>query len=234
MYSAIVFDVNETLLDLRAMEPAFERYFGSGDLRKEWFNEVLKLAFATTVLGRYYDFGVVGRAALGILEKRHNKSCTERQRNSILSLMRELPAHADVSQALELLKEQGFRLVALTNSTASTAEAQLTHAGIRHLFQQVFSVDTVRRLKPAPEPYRMVAAQLGADPKSLLMVAAHSWDIAGAIHAGWNGAFVARPGQVLDALTPKPAFMAQDLSDLARMIIRKGSPRREVRVKRAK
>jgi len=219
MYSAIVFDVNETLLDLSALDPAFDKHFGPGDFRREWFNEVLKLAFVTTIVGRYSDFGLIGKAALEVLEKRHGKPSTEGQREDLLSNMRKLPPHADVPEGLERLKKEGFRLGALTNSTAPTAEAQLTHAGIRDFFQLVFSADTVKRLKPATEAYRVVARSLGVAPNSLLMVAAHSWDIAGAIRAGLNGAFVARPGQILDALTPKPAFVASDLLDLARQII---------------
>ncbi len=219
MYSAIVFDVNETLLDLKALDPAFESHFGPDNFRKEWFNEVLKLAFVSTIVGKYSDFGAIGRAALEILERRHGKPCTEEQRESILSAMRRLPPHADVSGGLELLRQNGFQLVALTNSTATTAEIQLTYAGIRSYFQSVFSADTVKRLKPAPEPYQMVARNLGATRSSLLMVAAHSWDIAGAMRAGWNAAFLGRPGQILDALTPKPTFVAPDLADLARQII---------------
>lgn len=222
MYSAIVFDVNETLLDLKALDPAFESHFGRGKFRKEWFNEVLKLAFVSTIVGNYSDFGVVGQAAFEILEKRYRRPCTEEQRKSILSTMRELPPHTDVPGGLETLKTKGFRLVALTNSTASIAEAQLSNAGIRDFFQVVFSADTVKRLKPAGEPYQMVASNLGVAPNSLLMVAAHSWDIAGAIRAGLNGAFVARPGQILNALTPKPAFVAPDLTNLARQIIQHG------------
>jgi len=224
MYSAIVFDVNETLLDLKALDPAFESHFGTGGYRKEWFNEVLKLAFTSTVVGSYSDFGVIGQAALGILEKRYARPCNEEQRQKILSTMRKLPNHADVPESLEILREHGFRPVALTNSTASTAEAQLTHAGIRNFFEAVFSADTVGRLKPALEPYQMVATSLGVAPNSLLMVAAHSWDVLGAIRAGWSGAFLARPGQILDPLTPKPAFAAPDLVDLARQIIQRGSP----------
>ena len=208
MYSAIVFDVNETLLDLKALDPAFESHFGRGKFRKEWFNEVLKLAFVSTIVGNYSDFGVVGQAAFEILEKRYRRPCTEEQRKSILSTMRGLPPHTDVPGGLETLKTKGFRLVALTNSTASIAEAQLSNAGIRDFFQVVFSADTVKRLKPAGEPYQMVAA--------------HSWDIAGAIRAGLNGACVARPGQILNALTPKPAFVAPDLTNLARQIIQHG------------
>lgn len=219
MYSAIVFDVNETLLDLGALDPVFVDHFGSAHFRKEWFNEVLKLAFVTTIVGAYSDFGVIGKAALEVLEKRHDKPCTEEQRDNILSMMRKLPAHPDVPAGLEALKRHGYPLLALTNSTPASAEVQLRHAGIRSYFQSVLSAGAVKRLKPAAEPYQMVAARLGVAPTSLLMVAAHSWDITGAIHAGWNGAFIARSGQVLDALTPKPAFVASDIAQLARQII---------------
>src|SRR5215470_14888575 len=151
MYSAIVFDVNETLLDLSALDPAFESHFGPGNFRKEWFSEVLKLAFVSTIVGNYSDFGGIGQAALEVLEKRHGKPCTEGQRKNILSIMRKLPPHRDVPAGLETLKKRSFRLVALTNSTASTAEAQLTHAGIRNFFEAVFSADKAKRLKPSAE-----------------------------------------------------------------------------------
>jgi 2-haloacid dehalogenase len=104
-------------------------------------------------------------------------------------------------------------MVALTNSAPTAATAQLAHAGLA--FSRVFSVDAVRRFKPAPEPYRMVATEMGREPGDLMMVAAHAWDIAGAMGAGLQGAFLARPGQVLDALTPAPQFIARDLLDLA-------------------
>ena len=219
MYAVTVFDVNETLLDLKAMDSAFELHFGEGGFRKEWFNEVLKLAFVTTITGHYADFGLIGKTALEILERRYGKPCTEAQRKDLLALLRQLPPHPEVPTGLENLREEGVRLVALTNSTPSTAEAQLAHAGIRLFFERVFSADTVRRLKPAREPYDLVARELGLPPQSLLMVAAHSWDIAGAIAAGWSGAFVARPGQILDALTPKPTFVSSDVADLARQIL---------------
>jgi 2-haloacid dehalogenase len=219
MYSAIVFDVNETLLDLKGLDLVFENHFGNRSFRKEWFNEVLKLAFVTTIVGRYSDFGIIGKAALEILEERHSKPCTEERQYTILSMMRKLPLHPDVPGGLEALRKHGYRIVALTNSTASSVEAQLTHAGIRHLFESVFSADSIKHLKPAIEPYQMVASSLGVAPNSLLMVAAHSWDIAGAIQAGWKTAFVTRPGQVLDRLTPKPAYIASDLVDLAHQVI---------------
>ncbi len=118
------------------------------------------------------------------------------------------------------LREPGVRLAALTNSTQQVAEAQLSNAGLDQLFEQVLSADTVRRLKPAREPYLMAAERLGVDAAQVLLVAAHAWDVAGAMHAGCAAAFVARPGMVLDPLAPEPDVVATDLDEVANAVLK--------------
>ena len=71
--------------------------------------------------------------------------------------MRELPLHPEVEDGLDVLRDAGFRLATLTNNTQDVAEDQLRNAGIADRFEQILSADTARRLKPAPEPYRMAA-----------------------------------------------------------------------------
>lgn len=215
----LVFDVNESLLDLAALDPHFEQNFGNVAVRKEWFSQVLQMAFVTAITGAYSDFSTIGKAALDVIEQRHQKPLSPQQRSLILETMRKLPPHPDAKDGLEWLRDGGLRLVALTNSPPEMVDTQLRSAGLRPYFERVFSADSVRRFKPAPEPYRMAARELGVGTDSLLLVAAHSWDIAGAMRAGCGGAFLARPGQVLDALTPKPNFIAPDLRDLARQIL---------------
>lgn len=219
MSQDLAFDVNETLLDLSALDPVFNRSFGTPTVRKEWFSRVLQLAFVTTITGRYSDFSSIGDAALQVVEDIHKKPLSSSQRSEILDGMTRLPAHADVSAGLEKLQRAGLRIVALTNSTPEKAELQLMNAGLRPYFHRVLSADSVRRLKPAPEPYQMAARELGITTESLLLVAAHSWDIAGAAAAGCATAFLARPGQVLDSLTPTPQFVASDLGDLANQLL---------------
>jgi 2-haloacid dehalogenase len=46
-------------------------------------------------------------------------------------------------------------------------------------------------------------------------VAAHAWDVAGALRAGAAAAFVARPGMVLDPLAPAPDVVGADLGEVA-------------------
>jgi 2-haloacid dehalogenase len=215
----IVFDVNETLLDLRALKPQFERVFGDGEVLHQWFGQVLQSALLTVVTGPYSDFGKVGRAALEMVAARRGVDLTDADARAILGGMRTLPPHPDVLPAIQRLKRAGFRLAALTNSPPAVAEAQLTNSGIAPHLDRMLSVDTVRRLKPAAEVYRHAADSFGVAPAEVRLVAAHSWDVAGAMRAGCKAAFITRPGMVLDPLFDPPDIVGADLGVVAERII---------------
>lgn len=214
-----VFDVNETLLDLSALDGDFRRIFGDASARREWFQQMLQSAFVATITNQYRDFGTIGGAALQMVAARWGVEVVAEERHQLLSGMRRLPAHEDVAESLERLRAAGLRVMALTNSTQQVAEVQLAHAGIRALFEQVFSADAVRRLKPAPEPYQMVAERLGVQTSEYWLIAAHAWDIAGALSTGCAAAFVARPGQVFDPLVARPQVVGEGLRDVVGQII---------------
>jgi len=214
-----VFDVNETLLDLRALDPHFERVFGDAGVRQSWFSQLLQSALVSTVLNAYTDFGTIAAAALTMTAARQGVELSDQDRQDILGTMRRLPPHPDVRGGLERLRSAGLRLAALTNSTIEVAEAQITSAGLRGYFEQVLSADTVHRLKPAPEPYRMAAERMGVDVGGIRLIAAHAWDVAGAMSAGCAAAFVARPGMVVDPLFEAPDVVGADLVDVAGKIL---------------
>lgn len=210
-----VFDVNETLLDLAAMDPHFERVFGDTGVRRAWFAQMIQSALVATVTGAYSQFGAIGMAALAMTAEQAGVQLREEDREAIIGQMRQLPPHPEVPGALQRLRAAGFRLAALTNSTEQVARAQLEHAGLIDAFELVLSADTVRRLKPAPEPYRMAAERLGVAVEEVRLIAAHAWDVAGAARAGCAAAFVARPGKVFDPLVERPDIIGADLAEVA-------------------
>ena len=159
----IAFDVNETLLDLAALDPLFARVFGDPAVRREWFAQMLQSMFISIVTDRYADFTALQMGALTAIAARHDVAVSEDDRRQIREGMQHLPPHPDVRPALERLRGAGLRLVTLTNSPEPVARAQIANAGLGDLFEAVFSADRVRRLKPAPEPYRMVAER-GSSP----------------------------------------------------------------------
>ncbi len=219
MRRVCVFDVNETLLDLAALDPLFTHAFGDASARREWFGLMLQYAFALTSSGIYRSFGEHGQAALTTLQARRNVSLPEDEQRAILLGLRSAPPHPDVAPGLERLSAAGYRLVALTNSTMEVAEAQLTNAGVRSRFERVFSADSVRALKPAPQPYHLVADALGVEIGATRLIAAHGWDISGALAAGAAAAFIARPGADLIPGMPQPDVIGPDLPAVAERII---------------
>jgi 2-haloacid dehalogenase len=219
MARVCVFDVNETLLDLGALDPHFERVFGDAGARRAWFLQLLQSALVATVTGVYSTFGTIGAAALEMVAEREGVDLSEEDKQEILGGMRELPPHPEVAESLERLREAGLRMATLTNSTQQVAEAQMENSGLRGYFEQILSADAVKRLKPAPEPYRMAAESLGVEMGRVRLIAAHSWDVAGALRAGCAAAFVARPGMVLDPLVERPDVVGVDLRELADRIL---------------
>lgn len=220
---AIVFDVNETLLDLGALRGPFADAFGDDPPLGEWFARLLHGSLVATLTDTFEDFGTIGRRALDAMATRRGIELTDATRGAILGTMRRLPPHPEVPGALERLSAAGFRLATLTNSSNEMARAQLAHAGISGAFEQVLSVEDVRRYKPAAEPYRMAAERLGVPPAELRMVAAHDWDVWGAMRAGSAAAFVDRAGVGL-TLGEAPDIVGSDLATVAERILEVDTP----------
>jgi 2-haloacid dehalogenase len=219
MKKQIVFDVNETMLDLSALDQEFERVFGHSSSRRDWFAQVLQNSLVATITGKYDDFGKIAAAALDMIAQRYKMELPEEDRSAILSRMRNLPPHPDVGTGLNRLKEAGFQLFTLTNSPPQVVQAQLKNAGLSDYFEGSFSVDAVKRFKPDAEVYKMTARELGVPVEQIRLVAAHDWDVAGALLAGCAAAFIARPGKVLNPLMPVPDIIGTDLLEVADKII---------------
>jgi 2-haloacid dehalogenase len=136
-----------------------------------------------------------------------------------LTTLRELPPHPDVGPSLERLRTAGLRLATLTNSSPGMVSAQLANAGLQDFFEQLLSVEEVRRFKPAPEPYWMAASKLGVPVDQLRLVAAHDWDVHGALHAGCQGAYIARRGRLYHHRYTQPDIMGSDLLQVTDRIL---------------
>lgn len=215
----LVFDVNETLLDVNALRPQFERIFNDPGVLKLWFAQMLLYSQTITQSGEYMDFGKVGRAALEMMAEIRGVDLGDGEVTGFVALMRSLPAHPEVSEQLRRLRQSGFRTVALTNSSEEMAKQQIENAGLSSMFERLFSVDAVRKYKPAGDAYRHVAGELGLNASQLVMIASHPWDLMGARAAGYETAFIQRPGTAWFPLAPPPTIRGTDLMDVASQLI---------------
>jgi 2-haloacid dehalogenase len=188
-------------------------------MRGQWFAQMLQLSFVGGLTGEYVDFTSAQRAALRMVAARAGVAVGDAEVVRMVGRMRHLPPHPEVAAALRRLQDTGLVVVALVNSLQDVGEAQLDGAGIRDLFDRVISADSVRKLKPSPEPYRAVADAYGVHISEVRLVAAHSWDVTGALAAGARAAFVARPGMVLSPLGPQPDIIGPDLAAVVDQIL---------------
>jgi 2-haloacid dehalogenase len=219
--AVLVFDVNETLLDIEAVTPLFAQIFGDPKAMREWFGQLVMYSMTTALARCYLDYFTLGQAVLQMLADIHQVSITDANLRSLKEAMLTLPAHADVEDGLTTLRSNGFRLATLTNSPPDTrGPSPLEHAGLGGYFERQFSVDPHRTYKPDPAVYRYVCEELGVQPEKCMMVAAHVWDTIGAQSVGFSAALITRPGNAPLPVhpLPQPTLVAADLGQLVQQL----------------
>jgi 2-haloacid dehalogenase len=215
----IVFDVNETLLDLESLTPTFERIFDGGSALRQWFAELILYSEALALAGVYVPFTDIASAVLKMVAATRGISISAADRAELTEKFASMPAHPEVPGALRKLRHTGFRLFTLTNNTAEISGRQLERAGLLDAFERRFSVEDVRRHKPAPEVYASVARAMQTQPSRICLVACHVWDTLGAVAAGWEAALILRPGNALLDVGPQPQMTGADLDEVADKLI---------------
>lgn len=211
----LIFDVNETLLDLKPVQESVGSVLeGRRELVPLWFTTMLHYSLVTTATGKYQDFVEIGVAALIMTAIKYDIILSQEEALAAIKPILNLSPHTDVIPALYTLKEAGFRMVTLTNSSKIGVATQIKYAGLTDFFEQLLSVEEIGIYKPHTQVYEWAAGKLNAAPENCTMVAAHSWDVAGAHRAGMKTAFIARPGQHLFPAFPTPGMVVPDFSKL--------------------
>ena len=216
----IVFDVNETLLDLETMTPIFERIFKDPGAMRLWFANLILYSCALTIADSYVPFTDIGGAVMGMMARTRGIEISEADKAELTDNFASMPPHPEVPGALRRLRDNGFRLFTLTDNLLEIQGRQLEQGGVIDLFERRFSVDQeVRRHKPAPEAYAYVASSLGAQPSQMCLIASHTWDTLGAVAAGWQAALIRRVGNDVLSVGPQPTYVGRDLDDVADQLI---------------
>ena len=197
----IVFDVNETLLDLETMEPTFQRIFGEKSAMRLWFANLILYSAALTVAGCYVPFTDIGSAVMKMLADTRGIKIGDKDKKELTDKFSTMPPHPEVPAALRKLRDAGFRLFTLTDNLLR------------------FSADGVKHHKPSREAYAYVEKELGAEPSQFCLIACHTWDTLGAVAAGWEAALIKRIGNDVLGVGPQPQIVGNDLNDVADQLI---------------
>jgi 2-haloacid dehalogenase len=221
--SVLVFDVNETLIDIDSIAPLFAELFGDRRVLREWFGQLVMYSMTATLAEYYVDFFTLGQGVLRMLADIYRVNITDDDVLRLKAAMLTMPAHPDTVDGLNQLRDNGFRLVTLTNSPSNpSGPTPLENAGLAGLFEHQLSVESCRAFKPSPVVYRYACQVLEVDPADCMMVAAHVWDTLGAQNVGFSTALITRwgnPPLPVEGL-PQPNLVVDDLRQLAEQLIK--------------
>jgi 2-haloacid dehalogenase len=215
-----IFDVNETLSDMRPLAARFGAVGAPEHLLPTWFAATLRDGMALTSAGTFAHFRDIGRAVLlQMLPGSPGLRLPPAEAaEHILDGIGALPLHPDVAPGMRRLRDAGVRLATLTNGGPTTAADLLRGGGIEDLVERNLSVGEVGRWKPAPEPYRFACSELGVEAEEAVMIAVHPWDVDGAMRAGLLGGWLDRDGRPYPAVFRAPDALGRDLTALAEAI----------------
>jgi len=223
MVKAVFFDMNETLMDLSVLKGQFDKYFDDKYAMKYWFTKLLHNSTIMGIMNDYRNFGELAGVALENLFFENNKPLSAETKAEILGEFKSLPAYKDVRPAIEILRDNRIRVVAISNSSSAMIKEQLSNADIFNLFDSYYSVDDVKKYKPFKDVYLSTAKKEGLETHEIVMVATHDWDLFGAKKAGLSTAYIKRKEQIFHPYYAQVDYEGSDLRVLVREIVEGGS-----------
>jgi 2-haloacid dehalogenase len=218
-HDTILFDINETVLDLGSLKPRFKVVFGDESVTATWFSMLLHASTVSALTDLRTDFAALAGAMLDAMAARLGIELSPDMRADILGSFASMPPHADIKPALARLRSTGFRAVAFTNSSLDLVTTQINNAGLTGYFDAMISVEETGSFKPDPRVYRFAAERIGRPIEELRLVAAHDWDTHGALSAGMRAAYVARSSVPYQPLYRRPDIYAKTMEGVVEQIV---------------
>lgn len=216
--SVIAFDVHDTLSDLSPLGARFVEVGASASTAPLWFASVLRDGFALTTAGENPTFaGVAREQLLTLLSGLHLNRPVEEAAGHVMDGFTSLELHPDVVAGIDRLREDGFRLVTLSNGPVSLAERLLRQGRIRDHFERVLSVEDAGAWKPSPRAYDYASQVCDTKPSDMMMVAVHPWDVDGARRAGLQTVWVNRSAGPFPATFLEPTCTVTGIEEIAEL-----------------
>jgi 2-haloacid dehalogenase len=211
----VLFDVNGTLLDPRALTASWEG--APADLGLSVLDTTVLQSMVDTMTGGFRPFTEYIHAALAHHAQLVGLGDDAVQRG--MQAAAALPPYPDAADALTQLVDAGHTPVALTNSAVDAARSALGAAGLLDRFDAVLGADAVGAYKPDRRVYDHAVDVLGLAAGDAWFVAGHWWEVAGAKRAGLRTVWIARDERALLATAPRPDLRAADVAGAAEAIV---------------
>lgn len=223
------FDVVGTLFSLDAPRNVLAQNGAPPMTFDVWFAGALRDYFARSHSGAYTPLKELLETTLGRAARIVGWNLDQELTRKVMDSLRQLAPAEGAKEALEQLRVAGWKTVAVTNSSRDLANELLARAGLEQQFDDVISCDDIRHSKPHPAVYEQVKRHSQGDT---WLIAAHSWDVAGAITAGLRGVWLSASEHIYPDCLPTPHLTADKLTSAVEAVLQthSGSNQREVDV----
>jgi 2-haloacid dehalogenase len=202
-----IFDPKPVLALADAMFP------GTG-LNDEWRTRQFEYTWLRVAAQQYVDFWQVTEDALVFAANKLKLGLSPDNRAALMNAYLELKPWPDAVQVLESLKKSGLRLAFLSNFTPHMLAANIRHARLDGMFEQVLSTDQRKTYKPDPRAYQLGLDALKLTREATLFVAFAGWDAAGAKLFGYPTYWVNRQKLPAEEMGVLPDGSGETLIDL--------------------
>lgn len=216
--AVVAFDTLQTLWSLDPIADLLDHAGLPDEALELFFDKVLRDAFALELGGAFRPIEEIARAALDATLFEVDHEPDDRLVERTIELMYELPVRADAAPAMRLLRQEGLRVVLLTNGSRHATASLVARSGLSELVETILTADDAGRYKPSREAYLHAARALDTVPSHVEVVTAHSWDVHGAIGAGLGAAWVRRHESAPNPLMHAPDWRADDLVTIAEIL----------------
>lgn len=220
----VVFDVNETMSDMRPLAARFADVGAPESLATTWFAATLRDGFALSTAGTPRRFADVAAGVLSVLWAGLGDAIDDPRAATehVLSGFTSLSLHPDIAPGVRALRDAGLQLATMSNGAASVADGLLERAGLRQEFDHVLTVDDAGAWKPDRRAYEYAAATCARPVDACVLVAVHPWDLHGARQAGMRTAYIDRSGAPYPVVFATPDHVVDQLAELPAALATRG------------
>lgn len=222
MVKAVVFDLDNTLVDFMAMKrQAVDAAIGA------MMDAGLKLTFSDVkdrIDGIYRELGIEYQQVfdrllidtLGYVDPRIISAGIIAYRRAREAALKPYP---HVTATLMQLNRKGLRLGILSDAPTREAWLRLCFINYHHFFDVVVTFDDTGERKPSPKPFLLALERLGVEPHEAIMVG--DWaerDIVGASSVGMKTAFAKYGDSFGNQDTSKADYVLEDIKELLNIV----------------
>ena len=215
---AIVFDAYGTLFDVNSAAEKCKDKIGDQWERfaNFWRTTQLEYTWLRSLMKRHKDFWQITEDSLDKSMKVFGIDMS--MKNDLLNLYKVLSPYPEVKNVLENLKKKKYKLAILSNGTPALLNELVQSNHLKDLFDDLFSVESVKVYKPDYKVYDLPLKKYKIKPPEVTFLSANTWDVSGAGNFGYNSVWVNRNNAVFDNLDFKPKKEVNNLTHLLELI----------------